>query len=447
MRPLRRSALLPAMLLFLGPLLCAWPAAANGFLFANISWCATGSYQQPSSSTVAFSVRIADRRFAAQAVGDTVYEPFYFGDNTLSAVMALTVTEVHPDEGWGLAQGQVVHQYSPAGEPLVSAGIEGCCRIDELNNRSGEPYKVRVLVSRSSRVGECSPKIFLPPIRILYALPGEALDFTVPVSSNEPIRCRLVEGDAAGGGPSPSGMILGGNNCVISWGNGGAAPFPFWTAQVEVQGYDGYDYPSTQHLLSSGVTDFLLRFLPDTAPPVCRVDRIDAGPPTRLSIFVQDAQTGLAAIDVLSQTNATVDIPHFFPGATDSLIVVGTKTDQSQPARIQLRVRDRAGNVTECDPVLTGEARGTGRPESHIFPGIPSAEHVVTVFNGDPGLQQIRIDVNGRKFTVAGLGDGEERTIDIGSAVVPGTDSTVTLTSHGKPGGTAAIMIWDGRSE
>ena len=45
-------------------------------------------------------------------------------------------------------------------------------------------------------------------------------------------------------------------------------------------------------------------------------------------------------------------------------IVVATKTDQSQPAHIRLRVRDASGNQTECDPVLTEEVRSAGRPES-----------------------------------------------------------------------------------
>jgi hypothetical protein len=438
-----RFLLLTLTLLLVGALLCATPAEAGNFRYANIYWCAaTENYQRPTSNTITFFVQISESRFAGQVVGDVVYEPFYFGDGT-STVMALTVTEVHPDEDWFLAKGEVVHTYSPTGDALLSAGIEGCCRIDGLNNRSGGPYRAKVVVSRNARVGQCSPKIFLNPIVSLYTAPGDPVDIPVPVTSNGPIQCLLAGDSEAGGGPSPSGMRIGTTNCIISWGNPGG-PFPFWTAQVKIE---GYDYPETGRLISSGVVDFLLRFLPDVTPPVCRVDRIDQGPPTRLSIYIQDIQAGLSAIDVLLQTNATINIPSLSPGYTGSVIVVGTKIDESQPARIQLRVRDRAGNVTECDPVVTGEARAAGRPERHVFPEIPPEEHFVTLLNGNPGLTQLQIDVNGRNFTIAGLEEGEERTIDVGSAVMPGVASTVTLTTHGKPGGVAAIMIWDGRSE
>src|SRR5215216_349834 len=176
---LRRSDLFLALLLLSGVLLCARPVEAGSFRYANIYWCAaTENYQRPTSNTITFFVQIANSRYAGQEVGDTVYEPFYFGDGT-STVMALTVTEVHPDEDWFLAKGEVVHQYTPTGDPLVSAGLDGCCRIDGaagtdgLNNRNGEPYRVKVVVSRNAQVGGCSPKLFLPPILSLYTVPGQ----------------------------------------------------------------------------------------------------------------------------------------------------------------------------------------------------------------------------------------------------------------------------------
>ncbi len=451
MGSLRRSDLFLA-LLFSGALLCVRIAEASGFRYADIYWCAaTEGFQQPTSNTITFFVQVAESRFGGQEVGDTVYEPFYFGDGT-STVMPLAVTEVHPDEDWFLAQGEVVHQYAPTGEPLLSAGLDGCCRIDGaagkdgLNNRNGEPYQVKVVVSRNAQAGGCSPRTFLPPIVSLYAVPGQPIEFVVPGSSTNPIRCVLASDSEAGGGPSPSGMRIGADNCLISWGRPPES-FPFWTAQVREEGYAPSDDPQPTHLLSSGVTDFLLRFVPDVTPPVCRVDHLDPGPPTQLFIYVQDAQTGLSEVEVLEQTNATVPIPALQRGYTGGVIVVGTKTDQSQSSHIRLRVRDMAGNVTECDPVLTEEARAAGRPENHVFPGIPPEEHVVTVLNGNPGLKQIQIDVNGRTLTIAGLRNGEERTINVASAIVPGVNSTITLTSHGKPGGAATIMIWDGRSE
>jgi hypothetical protein len=129
---------------------------------------------------------------------------------------------------------------------------------------------------------------------------------------------------------------------------------------------------------------------------------------------------------------------------TVPLTVVGTKIDQSKSSRLELLVTDLAGNETACDPVFTEVVRETGRPERHVYTGIPAAERFVTVLNGDPGLGALAVEVNGRKFQMTGLRPGEERTLDVGSAVSSGETSTVALTAHGKPGGSAVVMIWDG---
>lgn len=46
--------------------------------------------------------------------------------------------------------------------------------------------------------------------------------------------------------------------------------------------------------------------------------------------------------------------------------------------------------------------------------------------------------------SMAGFKPGEERTLDVGSAIVAGASSTFTLTAQGQPGGSAVVMIWDG---
>lgn len=94
--------------------------------------------------------------------------------------------------------------------------------------------------------------------------------------------------------------------------------------------------------------------------------------------------------------------------------------------------------------MTTQVIRATGRPETQTYTGVPPAERVVAILNGDPGLKQVQIDVNGKRFNVSGLQNGEKRTIDVGAAIVPGIDLTFKLTAHGKPGGTAEVVIWDG---
>jgi hypothetical protein len=440
MRALHRGGFLTVLLLLAVVLFTGQSAEASHFRYAKVDWCLSENPSTPGLAT--FSVEIAERRFANQMVGETFSEIFRFGDGTNTAV-TLTVTEVHVEEGWFLAKGTVTHQYVGPFPVQPEAGFDSCCRIDGfggndfLNNRSDGNFRVLANVNPFAE-GECSPQVSLPPIVYVRGNIGDTFTIPVPFSHPEPVNCRFATDAEAGGGPNPTGMTINPNTCVITWTPTSGNPSAFWTTQVRVE--EANRIP----LLSTAV-DFLIGL--DNTAPVCRVDRIDQGPPTRIHIFIQDVQSGLAAINVLLLTNATVNIPAFAPGFTGSLIVVGTKINESQAARIQLKVTDVAGNMIECDPVLTQEARGTGKPESHVFPGIPAEEHVVTLLNGTPGLTQVELDVNGTKFTMSGLRDGEERTIDVGSAVVPGTDSTFTLTTHGKPGGTAAVMIWDGNAE
>jgi len=74
---------------------------------------------------------------------------------------------------------------------------------------------------------------------------------------------------------------------------------------------------------------------------------------------------------------------------------------------------------------------------------------------GSGGLKQVQIDVNGKRFNISGLQDGEKRTIDAGAATVrvsrslsppprhcPGlarvqVTSTKKRPGHGAPGGMA----------
>jgi hypothetical protein len=85
---------------------------------------------------------------------------------------------------------------------------------------------------------------------------------------------------------------------------------------------------------------------------------------------------------------------------------------------------------------------GKGKPVSVSLEHIPAAEHYVTVYNGAPGLKDLDVVVNGHKFKVAGLGDKQEKTIDVASAMVAGKGNTITLTARGKPGGSATVTIW-----
>jgi hypothetical protein len=84
----------------------------------------------------------------------------------------------------------------------------------------------------------------------------------------------------------------------------------------------------------------------DTTGPSIFISHQIPGPPAQLEITVQDTGTGLASISVQVADNCTVEIPAFCPGSQDPVLVVATKLNQSRPARVVLKAKDIAGNVT-----------------------------------------------------------------------------------------------------
>jgi hypothetical protein len=177
--------------------------------------------------------------------------------------------------------------------------------------------------------------------------------------------------------------------------------------------------------------------------PVCQLATSNPGPPAIITIRTEDDGSGLSAVDVLEATNATVDVPSFTPGTNEPVMVTATKLDQSQRAAVRLRVTDVAGASVICDPVIALAVRDRGRPVSETYDGLLQTEGRITVHNGRPGLTQLTASVNGTVFRVSGLGDDAETTLDVSRAMRPGPGNTVTLTAHGRPGGSATILIHD----
>jgi len=182
----------------------------------------------------------------------------------------------------------------------------------------------------------------------------------------------------------------------------------------------------------------------DAAKAKCPITLNDPGPPAHVEMTVQDTGTGLAEIVVTQSQNADTVVPPFTVGSTDPLVVGSTKIDQTQKARIETRVTDLAGNVALCDPILLLLIREKSTTALTSQTDVPRAEDHVTVTNGKPGVATFEIQVNGQKFKVSGLKDGEERTIDVSSAMVAGDNNKVEFKVTGKPGGWANVMIWDG---
>jgi hypothetical protein len=280
---------------------------------------------------------------------------------------------------------------------------------------------------------------FAAPVPLFFShAPAQGIASEGKEDGYESDSCRLAAEGEAGGGPNPDGMTIDPATCRITW-----PPQRRPGQALDHPGPGGAVSLVRRFLIATTPIDFLLGL--DAVRPQCWLEDTDPGPPTRITVLARDLHSGLQCIDVLDATNATVQLPTISQGTNVPLEVFGIKIDQTKSSRIRLRVTDLAGNATECDPVLTEELRSTGKPVSSIHESVPPEEHVVTVYNGDPGLTSLEVEVNGKSFKMTAMRAGEEQTIDVASAVTPGTPSTFVLTSHGKPGGKATVMIWEGR--
>ena len=185
----------------------------------------------------------------------------------------------------------------------------------------------------------------------------------------------------------------------------------------------------------------------DTAPPTfscCTI--LDSNPLTfTLQYTARDTGSGLASIEVTGAASATASIPQFTVGDTSPVSFTTSHTIRGT-SFITLQLTDVAGNTKIIDPLCLDTSRETGPPQSVIHKSVLSAERVATVINGSPGLTNLRLEVNGVQFQVAGLKDGEQRRIDISSGLYPpytldNSGNTVIATPVGKPGGSAIIML------
>lgn len=181
------------------------------------------------------------------------------------------------------------------------------------------------------------------------------------------------------------------------------------------------------------------------AVPTCPTT-VFSGPPAQAVTTFQDTGSGLVSLVVTKSENADTVVPPFIPGTTEPVVVTSTKIDQTQRARIEIIATDGAGNAVVCDPIHLIVVRDSGKPQTEINTDVPRAEDKVTIRNGEPGLSNLQILVNGVKYKVTGLKSGEETTVDISAAMHDG-DNVVNFEARGKKGSWAEIIIWDGVSQ
>ena len=137
-------------------------------------------------------------------------------------------------------------------------------------------------------------------------------------------------------------------------------------------------------------------------------------------------------------------VPAFTAGTTDPVIVTSTKIDQNQRSTVALRVTDVAGNVTDCDPVLSmlKITRITGRA-TQTYRGLPQAESKVMFINTRPGVRSVWVYVNGKRYKQITLRPGARRTVSVARRMKRGNHNRITLIARGKRGASTQVVIYD----
>lgn len=132
------------------------------------------------------------------------------------------------------------------------------------------------------------------------------------------------------------------------------------------------------------------------------------------------------------------------PTPAPSVTCTATKTNKRRSAQFAVRFCTLNGCCIDCDPIEVTLPGSEHWLDMKILTGVPEAESKIRVTNGTPGLDALSVVVNGRRFRVSGLHDGEEMTVDVASAMRPGNTNEFVLRASGRRGTSAGILIWDG---
>jgi hypothetical protein len=160
-----------------------------------------------------------------------------------------------------------------------------------------------------------------------------------------------------------------------------------------------------------------------------------------INVAARNVASGLQSVKVLQATNANVALPKFPLGSRDPAVVTATKVNVSEASTLKLSVTNSTGTTITCDPVMTtlvGERHGK---RSEVFTGLMQAESHVLLKNDTPGVERLDLRVNGQQFRLDDLKDGEQRTLDISSAMHPGDHNTVLVRTRGPRDASALLVI------
>jgi hypothetical protein len=183
----------------------------------------------------------------------------------------------------------------------------------------------------------------------------------------------------------------------------------------------------------------------ETTPPICVfyvAATNAAGQAIRVDAKVQDNGSGLASIVKVSSSNVTVQIPSFALGTKSPVIVPGLVIKPSLANSMTLEIRDLAGNIKRCDPIvltLRGRKGGVAVRSQRFL--VPQAESKLRIVNR--GLTRIDVIVNGRRFSLRDLRQRQRVSRNLASAMHRGNANKVRFVAYGRRGATAVVFLSD----
>lgn len=200
---------------------------------------------------------------------------------------------------------------------------------------------------------------------------------------------------------------------------------------------DGNIY--AHRLVESGFEDYLVAELLGIA---------EGEETTVVTLELGAPESGLLNVTVTA-VDGQANVPAFTPGTTDP-VEVALEADNDAVATFHVQA-ETTGGVHDVHLAVVRNLGRTDRVElldeqvlaveSTTFGGVTAAETRAEVFNLEPGLKRLNIDVNDETFeALKRLEDNQVVELDLAPVLAAG-ENTVTLTSYGKEGLGSVVLI------
>jgi hypothetical protein len=135
-----------------------------------------------------------------------------------------------------------------------------------------------------------------------------------------------------------------------------------------------------------------------------------------------------------------------FPNPVTGIISVSAqRINTSKSAQLTVKATDAAGQTVSCDPistVLTSVGWKSGLSGIQTFSNLPQATSLITIENGNPGLNDLIVLVNDRLFVETKMTNGQVINLNVSKAMKPGDNNVIRLIGIGiSPNSSAQVYI------